>query len=51
MLEKAVTSMTIDYQLVFLGYTFAIKKLTRFAQVGRDWAAFIDIESPLLARL
>ena len=34
MYEKAVSFETMDYQLVFWGYTFAIKKLTWFAQVG-----------------
>ena len=33
MYEKAVSFETMDYQLVFWGYTFAIKKLTWFAQV------------------
>ena len=28
----------MDYQLVFWGYTFAIKKLTWFAQVGYPMA-------------
>ena len=36
MYEKAVSFETMDYQLVFWGYTFAIKKLTWFAQVCRD---------------
>ena len=37
MYEKAVSFETMDYQLVFWGYTFAIKKLTWFAQVsGRN---------------
>ena len=34
MYEKAVSFETMDYQLVFWGYTFAIKKLTWFAQVN-----------------
>ena len=34
MYEKAVSFETMDYQLVFWGYTFAIKKLTWFAQFG-----------------
>ena len=36
MYEKAVSFETMDYQLVFWGYTFAIKKLTWFAQVRID---------------
>ena len=36
MYEKAVSFGTMDYQLVFWGYTFAIKKLTWFAQVIVD---------------
>ena len=36
MYEKAVSFETMDYQLVFWGYTFAIKKLTWFAQVGEQ---------------
>ena len=36
MYEKAVSFETMDYQLVFWGYTFAIKKLTWFAQVGNQ---------------
>lgn len=33
MFEKAVCYQPMDYQVVFWGYTFAIKKLTWFAQV------------------
>ena len=36
MYEKAVSFETMDYQLVFWGYTFAIKKLTWFAQVHEE---------------
>lgn len=33
MFDKAFTSSTMDYELIFWGYTFAIKKITWFAQV------------------
>ena len=33
MFDKAYTSATMDYELIFWGYTFAIKKITWFAQV------------------
>jgi len=32
MFDKAYTSATMDYELIFWGYTFAIKKITWFAQ-------------------
>ena len=33
MFDKAFSSSTMDYELIFWGYTFAIKKITWFAQV------------------
>ena len=38
MFEKAVCYQPMDYQVVFWGYTFAIKKLTWFAQVVGRWS-------------
>ena len=43
MYEKAVSFETMDYQLVFWGYTFAIKKLTWFAQVGKPKHLAINV--------
>ena len=43
MYEKAVSFETMDYQLVFWGYTFAIKKLTWFAQVSRTIQQILPI--------
>ena len=34
MFDKAFSSSTMDYELIFWGYTFAIKKITWFAQVS-----------------
>ena len=36
MFDKAYTSATMDYELIFWGYTFAIKKITWFAQVEKE---------------
>ena len=36
MFDKAYTSATMDYELIFWGYTFAIKKITWFAQVRSE---------------
>ena len=33
MFDKAFSNTTMDYELIFWGYTFAIKKITWFAQV------------------
>ena len=33
MYDKAFSFHTMDYELIFWGYTFAIKKITWFAQV------------------
>ena len=33
MFDKAFSFLTMDYELIFWGYTFAIKKITWFAQV------------------
>ena len=33
MFDKAFSNNTMDYELIFWGYTFAIKKITWFAQV------------------
>ena len=33
MFEKAFSNTTMDYELIFWGYTFAVKKITCFAQV------------------
>ena len=37
MFDKAYTSATMDYEIIFWGYTFAIKKITWFAQVEKEF--------------
>ena len=45
MFDKAYTSATMDYELIFWGYTFAIKKITWFAQVRTIFPGIACIEN------
>ena len=45
MFDKAYTSATMDYELIFWGYTFAIKKITWFAQVEKEIRHTISIRA------
>jgi len=38
MFDKAFSFLTMDYELIFWGYTFAIKKITWFAQAIDDFS-------------
>ena len=43
MFDKAFSNNTMDYELIFWGYTFAIKKITWFAQVlDKLWTVFFS---------
>ena len=44
MFDKAFSNTTMDYELIFWGYTFAIKKITWFAQVDNfNYSILMDI--------
>ena len=49
MYDRAFSCQPMDYQLIFWGYTFAIKKLTWFAQAIQEFSnCQIDDKKELL---
>ena len=46
MFDKAFSNNTMDYELIFWGYTFAIKKITWFAQVFFFLSTLFNMRAP-----
>lgn len=49
MFDKAFSNTTMDYELIFWGYTFAVKKITWFAQV--IWLDILEGDQRHIRRL